>query len=190
MGTLLSRYLRRAPWISGRSSRREWWIIEGLVIAAYAGWDSTNLLLFRLGAEDWTIRAPILLALFAPVFWLNVASSVRRLHDRNRSGWWVLPYAFPLLGQMWQVIECGLLPPRNANNRFDPAPDASHLPDISPLTVQRLRPPRPLKTAGVAVAVLLVIAIVGVLATSRIRITEVGPHDRLPGDFARDPDER
>ena len=188
MGALLSQYLRRALWISGRSSRLEWWIIEGFVIAAYAAWDSVNGLLWRLGFEDWPTRFAILLALFAPVFWLNVASSVRRLHDRNRSGWWVLPYAFPMLGQLWQVIECGLLPPRHANNRFDPAPDTRHLPDTSP--VQRSRPPRPLKTAGVTVAVLLVIAIVSVLATSRIRITEVGPHDRLPGDFARDPDER
>ena len=58
------------------------------------------------------------------------------------------------------------------------------------MTVQRLRRSRPLKTAGVTVAVLALILILGVLATSQIRITEVGPHDRLPGDFARDPDER
>jgi uncharacterized membrane protein YhaH (DUF805 family) len=190
MGALLSQYLRRALWIAGRSSRLEWWIIEGLVIAAYAGWDAANRPLFKLGIEGWPTRFAILLALFAPVFWLNVASSVRRLHDRNRSGWWVLLYAFPLLGQLWQFIECGFLPPRDANNRFDPAPDSSHLPGTNSLTVQRTRPPRPFKTAGVAVAVLFVIAIVSMLATSRIRITEVGPHDRLPGDFARDPDER
>jgi len=174
MGALLSRYLRRALWISGRSSRLEWWIIEGFVIAAYAGWDAANRLLFKQGIVDWPTRFAILLALFAPVFWLNVASSVRRLHDRNRSAWWVLPYAFPLLGQLWQFIECGILPPRNANNRFDPAPDTSHL------TVQRTRPPRPLKTAGVVVAVLMVALIVSVLATTRVRITEVGTNPDLP----------
>jgi uncharacterized membrane protein YhaH (DUF805 family) len=190
MGALPSGYPRRALWISGRSSRLEWWIIEGFVVAAYAGWDAANGLLFKLGIADWPTRFAILLALFAPVFWLNVASSVRRLHDRNRSGWWVLPYAFPLLGQLWQFIECGFLPPRDASNRFDPAPDTNHLPGASPLTVQRLRPPRPFRTVGVTVAVLVAIALVSVLATSRIRITEVGPHDRLPGDFARDPDER
>jgi uncharacterized membrane protein YhaH (DUF805 family) len=154
MGALLSRYLLRALWISGRSSRLEWWIIEGFAIAAYAGWDAANRLLFKLGIEHWPTRFAILLALFAPVFWLNVASSVCRLHDRNRSGWWVLPYAVPLLGQLWQVIECGLLPPRDANNRFDPAAAASHDTDASPVTVQRTRPPRPFRTAGVAVAVL------------------------------------
>ena len=180
MGALLSRYLRRALWISGRSSRLEWWIIEGFVIAAYAGWDAANRLLFKQGIVDWPTRFAILLALFAPVFWLNVASSVRRLHDRNRSAWWVLPYAFPLLGQLWQFIECGILPPRNANNRFDPAPDTSHLLGTSHLTVQRTRPPRPLKTAGVVVAVLMVALIVSVLATTRVRITEVGTNPDLP----------
>jgi uncharacterized membrane protein YhaH (DUF805 family) len=190
MWAFLSPYLRRSLWIAGRSRRLEWWIIEALVVAAYAGWDAANSLLFKLGIEDWPTRFAILLALFAPVFWLNVASSVRRLHDRNRRGWWVVLHAFPLLGQLWQFVECGFLPPRDHNNRFDPAPDSSRLPGASPLTVQRSRPPRPLKTAGVTVAVLALILIVGVLATSQVRITEVGPHDRLPGDFARDPDER
>lgn len=174
MWAVLLSHLRRALWIGGRSSRLEWWIIEGLVIAAYAGWDSANRLLFRLGVEDWPTRFAILLALFAPVFWLNVASSVRRLHDRNRSGWWVVLYAFPLLGQMWQFIECGLLPPRHAGNRFDLAPEAG------PQTVQRIRPQRPLKAASVVVAILAVALIVSVLATSRIRITEVGTNADLP----------
>ena len=176
MWAALSRYLSRALWIAGRSSRLEWWIIEALVIAAYAGWDAANGLLFKLGIEDWPTRFAILLALFAPVLWLNVASSVRRLHDRNRSGWWVLPYAVPLLGQMWQVIECGLLPPRDANNRFDPAPDSNPVAH----TVQRMRPPLRLKTAGLFVAVLAAAFIVTAFLTARVRITEVGTNESLP----------
>lgn len=190
MLAVLSSYLGRALWIGGRSSRLEWWVIEVFVLVAYAGWDRINLLLWQLGVESWPSRAAIMFPLFGLVFWLNVASSVRRLHDRNRSGWWVLLYAVPLLGQAWQFIECGFLPPRDARNRFDPAPDDGRGPDSSPLTVRRAPPARPLKTAAVALGVLALIAIVGVLATSRIRITEVGPNDRLPGDFARDPDER
>ena len=191
MWTIFPSCLRRSLWIAGRSSRLEWWVIEGLVLAAYATWDSANHLLARhAGIEDWMVRAAIMLPLFALVFWINVASSVRRLHDRNRSGWWALLYAVPLLGQLWQFIECGFLPPRDAGNRFDPANRFDAAPDTSHLSVQRMRPPRPLKTAGVTIAVLALILILGVLATSQIRITEVGPHDRLPGDFARDPDER
>lgn len=184
-------HLRRALWITGRSSRLEWWIVEGLVVIAYSRWDWVNVFLARhAGIWDWRDRAAIMVPLFGLVFWLNVASSVRRLHDRNRSGWWVLPYAFPLLGQAWQFIECGFLPPRNESNRFDPAPRSDREPDPGHLTVQRAGALRPLKTVGVALAVLILIVLVGVLATSSIRITETGPHDRLPGDFARDPDER
>jgi hypothetical protein len=98
----------------------------------------------------------------------------RRLHDRNKSGWWVLLYAVSVIGWAWSFIECGFLPPRNQANRFDPVPDASHL------AVQRARSPRPLKTAGAAVAVLMAIAILTVLATARIRITEVGTNEDLP----------
>lgn len=174
MWALLSWYLRRSLWIAGRSSRLEWWIIEALVVAAYAGWDSANGLLFKLGIADWPTRFAVLLALFAPVFWLNVASSVRRLHDRNRSGWWVVLYAVPLLGQLWQFIECGILPPRDAGNRFDPAPE------LSPATVQRVSPTRELKTAGLFVAVLVAAFIVTAFLTARVHIIEVGTNESPP----------
>jgi hypothetical protein len=37
---------------------------------------------------------------------------VRRLHDRNKSGWWAALYLLPFVGWLWLVIECGILPGR------------------------------------------------------------------------------
>jgi hypothetical protein len=38
------------------------------------------------------------IALFLVVFLCSITLTIRRLHDVNRSGWWVLIYAIPYLG--------------------------------------------------------------------------------------------
>jgi uncharacterized membrane protein YhaH (DUF805 family) len=174
--------LGRALWISGRSSRLEWWVIEILVLAGYASTTLASRALRMLGVEDGVIGGAILLFLGICLFWLNATSSIRRLHDRNKRGWWAILYIFPILGLAWQFIECGFLPPRNQGNRFDEVPE----PDTLGLIVQRARPPSRL------IMIVTATLAMGLLASTcmTIRITEVGPHDRLPGDFARDPDER
>jgi|SoiMethySBSTD1v2_1073268.scaffolds.fasta_scaffold01103_5 uncharacterized membrane protein YhaH (DUF805 family) len=174
--------LGRALWISGRSSRLEWWVIEILVLAGYASTTLASRALRMLGVENGVIGGAILLLLGICLFWLNAASSIRRLHDRNKRGWRAILYIFPILGLAWQFIECGFLPPRNQGNRFDEVAE----PDTSGLIVQRARPPSRL------IMIVTATLAMGLLASTcmTIRITEVGPHDRLPGDFARDPDER
>lgn len=57
--------------------------------------------------------APALLfyALGAPIFvvgiWFFGASTVKRLHDRDKSGWWIFPFyvAPPLLQRLWDWLD-------------------------------------------------------------------------------------
>ena len=57
------------------------------------------------------------LALFVP----SLAVSVRRLHDTNRSGWWLLICLIPLVGAIWLlVLFC--LRGTSGENRFGPDP--------------------------------------------------------------------
>jgi uncharacterized membrane protein YhaH (DUF805 family) len=42
--------------------------------------------------------------------WPALAVSVKRWHDRDKSGWWVLINLVPLIGMVWTLIENGLLP--------------------------------------------------------------------------------
>jgi uncharacterized membrane protein YhaH (DUF805 family) len=176
MWASLSPYFRRVLWTSGRSSRLEWWLVHLGGMAAFAINDSIFTLstyqLDPLGTIH--IRHGLWWYTNALLLWISFASIVRRLHDRNKSGWWVLLYAVPIVGWAWSFIECGFLPPRDQNNRFDPAPDTSHL------TVQRSGRLRPLKTAGVAIGVLVAFAIITVLATARLRISEVETNQDLP----------
>jgi uncharacterized membrane protein YhaH (DUF805 family) len=62
----------------------------------------------------------VLFGLLGLVFfgWAGLALGVKRWHDRNKSGWWVLIGLIPVVGQLWTLVECGLLPGTRGGNRF------------------------------------------------------------------------
>jgi uncharacterized membrane protein YhaH (DUF805 family) len=54
--------------------------------------------------------------------WFGLAVSVKRWHDRDKSGWWVLISLVPLIGTIWVLIENGFLKGTEGQNRFGPDP--------------------------------------------------------------------
>lgn len=110
--------LRRYVWIEGRDSRREWWSVEALAIFGYWFIGTGAAVMAELRGEPELVPMQARLALSSLVFWINLASTVRRLHDRNKSGWWALAYAIPGIGLLWHIIECGFLPGRDKGNRY------------------------------------------------------------------------
>jgi len=50
--------------------------------------------------------------------WPCAAVSVKRWHDRDKSGWWALVYLIPLIGLLWTLIANGLLRGTTGPNRF------------------------------------------------------------------------
>ncbi len=55
--------------------------------------------------------------------WGGLASQVKRWHDRDKSGWWVLVAIIPLV-QIWGFIVVGFLRGTDGPNRFGPDPRA------------------------------------------------------------------
>lgn len=53
-----------------------------------------------------------------PVLWSSIAVSVKRWHDRNKSGAWVLIGFVPYIGSIWTFIECGCLKGTSGPNRY------------------------------------------------------------------------
>lgn len=98
--------LKRYAEFSGRSRRMEYWMFMLLsVIVTCVGY----ALMFAGGASDLLLASePDLVGpSFGPAFWLgmiivliwalgalipSLAVTVRRLHDRNMSGWWLLGF--------------------------------------------------------------------------------------------------
>ncbi|WP_158811157.1 DUF805 domain-containing protein [Beijerinckia sp. L45] len=54
--------------------------------------------------------------------WINTCIAIKRLHDRNKSGWWFLLAFVPYVGGLWLLIECGMLRGTAGPNRFGPDP--------------------------------------------------------------------
>lgn len=51
-----------------------------------------------------------------------ITTEVKRFHDRDKSGWWVLIAFIPVIGAAWVVIECGFLLGTAGPNRFGADP--------------------------------------------------------------------
>lgn len=100
---------------SGRSRRSEYWwfaLFNFLVSLVGAGIDvaiGKNLFQFVVA-----------LALLLP----NLAVLVRRLHDTNRSGWWILIGLIPLVGAIVLIV-FAVQDSQPGTNRFGDSPKAA-----------------------------------------------------------------
>jgi uncharacterized membrane protein YhaH (DUF805 family) len=64
----------------------------------------------------------IVLIIYIAMIWPSVALGVKRFHDRDKSGWWVLISLVPIIGGLWYLIECGFLEGTKGPNKFGPDP--------------------------------------------------------------------
>src|SRR4051812_15937585 len=99
--------LRKYATFEGRARRSEYWLfvlfvflVEGgaVVLGAALGGDSAEP-----GAREGALLlllSAFVLAMFVP----SLAVAVRRLHDTNRSGWWVLIGLIPIIGAIVMLV--------------------------------------------------------------------------------------
>jgi uncharacterized membrane protein YhaH (DUF805 family) len=97
----------------GRISRQPFWIGVLVLFAA-------NVLIAVVLGRG-VLGALASLALVYP----SIALSVKRWHDRGKSGWWVLIGLIPVVGFVWTLVECGLLEGTKGDNAYGPEPLAS-----------------------------------------------------------------
>ena len=62
---------------------------------------------------------------FIPIFWISLAVTVKRCHDRDKSGWWILIVLVPLIGGIWFLIDVGFLRGTPGPNQYGPDPLAT-----------------------------------------------------------------
>lgn len=55
----------------------------------------------------------------------SLAVSVKRCHDRDKSGWWCLLLLIPVVGFIWWVIDLGILEGTDGENQYGPNPLAT-----------------------------------------------------------------
>ena len=69
-----------------------------------------------------------------PLMWAAIANGVKRCHDRNRSGLFVLVSLIPLVN-LWYLVEVGFLAGKDENNEYG---DVVNCPPAAP--VRMLKP--------------------------------------------------
>ena len=60
--------------------------------------------------------------LMIPVLVVGIIVQIKRWHDLDKSGWWVLINFIPIIGQLWCLVECGFGEGTVGPNRFGPDP--------------------------------------------------------------------
>ena len=101
---------------SGRATRTHWWslfaiAVLGGIVAAFID--------ISLGYET---EGPAFIVLFLLLLWPSLAVTIKRWHDRDKSGFWILISFIPLIGPLWALIENGFLGGTPGPNRFGPNP--------------------------------------------------------------------
>lgn len=102
-------------WITqrGRTSRGQFWLRSLLLWLGFYGlWQVLEPLAGSFAA--WLINLPML--------YLLLSLCVRRLHDRNFSGWWLLSVLLPVVGAAWLVWQLALRRGIDQANRWGEDP--------------------------------------------------------------------
>ena len=98
--------------LRGRVPRRTFWLY-GVGLLFLAGL-YLNLLLGIVGLRAGRVESLLNVVLL----WPAIAVSVKRWHDRDRSGWWVLVQLIPVIGWLWMLVENGFLRGTAGPNRY------------------------------------------------------------------------
>ncbi len=99
----------------GRISRSDYWLRFQL---------PATVLIILIAALDPTAGYITLVAALA-IVWPYIAVGIKRAHDRNKSGWWLLITFVPAIGSIWYLVEFGILKGTEGPNRFGEDPLAA-----------------------------------------------------------------
>jgi uncharacterized membrane protein YhaH (DUF805 family) len=95
----------------GRINRAKWWLGMGAVI-----------ILSLIGYMIFGDNGLLALLFNILLLFLTLCVHIKRCHDRDQSGWWVLLLLIPVIGFIWAIINLGILEGTRGPNRFGPDP--------------------------------------------------------------------
>jgi uncharacterized membrane protein YhaH (DUF805 family) len=110
----------------GRVRRLHYWLAgigAGLVIGVFVN------VMFAMSGFASGVPNPAVFLLLLPVaaldIWISLALGVKRCHDRNKSGLFLLIGLIPLIGGLWLFVELGFLDGTPGPNKYGPSPKGS-----------------------------------------------------------------
>ena len=108
----------------GRITRLDFWVAQliYIVLALVAifglsgiahSWGATVASQYTLGA--------VMVIGYVLLVWSSIAVAIKRYHDRNKPGWWVLLSLIPIV-TFFVMVELGFFEGTRGTNRFGPSP--------------------------------------------------------------------
>lgn len=106
----------------GRIGRLQWWMGHIAVLAltaAFAVWlADTCGITDEASAESLPPIIDIMsFVLFFSTLWINCCLTIKRYHDLDRSGWWLIIMFIPVI-QFWAILECGFFSGSDGPNDY------------------------------------------------------------------------
>jgi len=102
--------------IEGRMSRGAFWLASVFYWCTF--YVLFNLLWFGVGPASTFILYPVL-------FWIIIATSIKRLHDQNMSGYWLFALLVPALGPLLLIFLLGFRKGNIKPNRYGTVPGSA-----------------------------------------------------------------
>lgn len=104
----------------GRVGRRAFWLYGVLAVGGVSLLLRALADIARLKPEHGEAFVNLLM------MWPFIAISIKRWHDRDKTGWWALLPLVPVVGILWLLVENGFLRGTPGTNRYGapPQPDA------------------------------------------------------------------
>jgi uncharacterized membrane protein YhaH (DUF805 family) len=104
---------------NGRARRKEYWFF-------YLFYMIFMIVLVTIDAMTGSLSETTSLGLLSGIFMLSmivpgVAVAIRRIHDTDRSGWWILISFIPLIGGIWLLVLM-VLDGTSGQNQYGPDP--------------------------------------------------------------------
>lgn len=114
--------LRKYAVFSGRARRKEYWffVLFNILVSLLLGIIDGLTGSFSHSAGIGLLGGLYTLAVLIP----SIAVSVRRLHDTDRSGWWLLISLIPVIGAIVLLIFM-VLDSQTGENQYGPNPKAA-----------------------------------------------------------------
>jgi uncharacterized membrane protein YhaH (DUF805 family) len=103
----------------GRINRKQFWLWLVLPLSVI------EILLALVDVKTGNYNSELSVGLFSGIFALVtlipiIIVYIKRFHDRDKSGWWVLIALIPVIGAIWMLIELGFLKGTPGPNQFGP----------------------------------------------------------------------
>ena len=108
---------------SGRISRKQFWLF--LLVPLVVGGAVFQFLLrylVHVHVLDIESAKNLWILFWVVAWWPSIAVGVKRWHDLNCSGWWVLIGGVPFVGPLVILVANGLFPGTAGDNRFGKDP--------------------------------------------------------------------